>query len=423
MKVLLIGVGGVGESAAAIIKKADPNSEWMEKMILSDYDVAKAQKLSQKLGSDRFPAEKINARNANEIIALAKKYNVDMIMNAVDPTFNETIFDAAYEAGVNYLDCAMTLSKPHPEKPYEKTHIKLGDYQFDKAKQWEQKGLLALVGSGVEPGMADVFAKYAQKHLFDEIEEVGVRDADNYEVEGKTVAFGFSIWTTIEECLNPPVIWEKDKGWYTTEPFSEPEVFVFPDGIGPVEIVNVEHEEVLLVPRYIDCKKVTFKYGLGREFIKFLKDLESVNMDSKDIKVKVGDSEITPRDFLAKTAPDPLEIGKIMKGKGCAGTWVKGKKDGMERSIYLYQVADNQECLEKYGTQAVVAQTAFNPAIMMELIAKGIWKDAGVHGPENFDPDPFVERMSKYGFPGGLMEMDSEYKSKMEAEELMKTVK
>jgi len=331
-------------------------------------------------------------------------------MNAVEPSFNENIFDTCLECGVGYLDCAMTLSKRHPEKPFELTNIKLGDYQFAKNAEWEKAGNMALVGSGVEPGMADVFARYAAKHLFDEIDEVNVRDGDNYDIPGhEGVAFGFSVWTTIEECLNPPVIWEKDRGWYCTEPFSEPEIFSFPGGIGDVEVINVEHEEVLLVPRVIDCKRVTFKFGVPREMRALLLDLQLCGMDDATRKIKVGESEITPRDFLVKVVPDPLELAKKMIGKGCAGTWVTGKKDGLRRSVYLYQVADNQECYEKYGTNSVVSQTAFGPVIMLELIAKGIWKLNGVHGPESFDPDPFIERMEKYEFPGGLQEKDSEY--------------
>ena len=135
------------------------------------------------------------------------------------------------------------------------------------AEDWEARGQLALVGCGTEPGFSDVFARYAADHLFREVHEVGVRDGANLEVRGHAFAPTFSIWTTIEECLNPPVIWEKDRGWYTTRPFSEPEVFTFPEGIGDVECVNVEHEEVLLIPRWIDCTRVTFKYGLGDEFI------------------------------------------------------------------------------------------------------------------------------------------------------------
>ncbi len=425
MKVLLIGVGGVGEAMAVIANRRDPAGEWMEKMVLADYDAQRAQEVADKIGdSTRFPAEKINARNSEEIIALAKKYSVDVIMNACDPSFNETIFDSAFEAGCNYMDCAMTLSKPHPQEPYSKAHIKLGDYQFERNSKWEEKGLLALVGSGVEPGMADVYAKYAEKHLFDEIEEIGIRDGANLEIEGVDVAFGFSIWTTIEECLNPPVIWERDKGWFTTEPFSEPEIFTLPGGIGDVEMVNVEHEEVLLVPRYIDkgLKRVTFKFGLGDEFINCLKYLKALNLDSKDTKIKVGDTEITPREFVAKCAPNPIEIGRKMVGKTCAGTWVKGKKDGLERQVYLYQIADNQECIKRLDCQAVVAQTAFNPVLSLELIAKGIWQGNGVKGSEAFDPDPFVDLMDAYEFPGGLMEMDSEYKTMFDAQQLKEPV-
>jgi saccharopine dehydrogenase-like NADP-dependent oxidoreductase len=306
---------------------------------------------------------------------------------------------------VGYLDCAMTLPVRDAEEPFRKAHIKLGDYQFDRAEQWERKGLTAIIGSGVEPGMADVFARYAADHLFDTIDEIGVRDGDNYSGGGD---FGFSVWTTIEECLNPPVVWEKGRGWFTTERFSEPEIFNFPGGIGDVEVVNVEHEEVPLIPRVIDCNRVTFKYGVSADFRKMLLDLESLGMTSKE-KVKIGNEEIAPRDFLVKVIPDPADSSTNMVGKGCAGTWVTGTKDGKRRSVYLYQVADNQECLKKYGTNSVVAQTAVGPVIMLELIDKGIWDLKGVHGPESFPPDPFVERLAKYEFPAGLREMDSEY--------------
>jgi len=412
MKVLLVGTGGVGEAMAVIINRYDPGRKWLEKMVLADCDVERSRKVSERIGDEqRFPAEQLNARNPAEISWLVKKYDVDLLVNACDPSFNEVLFDTAYECGINYIDMAMSLSRRHPQDPFHKCHVKLGDYQFSKEKLWAEKGLLALVGSGVEPGMSDVFARYGEKHLFDEIEEIGIRDGANLRVEGHDIVFGFSIWTTIEECLNPPVIWERDRGWYTTEPFSGKETFVLPEGIGPVEMVNVEHEEVLLIPRYVDkgLKRVTFKYGLGDDFIQALKYLQAVNMDRTDMKIPVGNSEITPRDFLVKLAPDPARIGDRMTGKTCAGTWIKGKKDGLEREVYLYQVADNETCMKELGCQAVVAQTAFNPVIMMELIAKRIWTGAGVHGPEAFDPDPFVARMEACGFPGGHMEMESEY--------------
>ncbi len=401
MKVLLIGVGGVGE-AIAVVAQHQP---WLEKMVLADYNLKRAKEVQRKLGQPRkFPAEQVDAGDKTQIVALARKHGADLVMNAVDPVFNEKIFDAAYQAGCTYMDMAMTLSRPHPANPYRACGVKLGDYQFERAAKWEKKGLLAVVGMGVEPGMADVFAKYADKHLFDEIEEIGIRDGANLEVRGYAFAPNFSIWTTIEECLNPPVVWEKDKGWFTTETFSEPETFDFPDGIGLVECVNVEHEEVLLVPRWVKCQRVTFKYGLGDQFISVLKTLKMLGLDNKE-KIRVKGVEVAPRDVVAACLPDPAHLGDHMFGKTCAGTWVKGVKDGRPRQVYLYQVADNETCMQKYGVQAVVWQTAVSPVITMELLATGAWSGKGVLGPEAFDPDPFIALMSKYDFPYGMKEM------------------
>lgn len=424
MNLLIIGVGGVGTSAAQIIKRAGDGGQWAKKIVLSDYNLSRAEELAKKINDPRFVAEKIDARSADSIKEVVKKHGITFIMNAVEPDFNENIFDTAYEAGVGYLDCAMTLSVKHPEKPFELVNIKLGDYQFERHAAWEKKGIMALVGSGVEPGMVDVFTKYAAKHLFDEIDEVNVRDGDNYVIPGyEGVAFGFSVWTTIEECLNPPVIWEKGKGWFTTENFSEPEVFNFPGGIGDVEVINVEHEEVMLVPRVIDCNRVTFKYGVPRDMRQLLLDLQQVGMAEAKKKIKVGDAEIAPRDFLVKVVPDPQAVSGTMIGKGCAGVWITGKKDGKTRSTYLYQVADNQECLKKYGTNSVVAQTAVSPVIMMELIATGKWDLKGVHGPESFDPDVFIPLLAKYEFPAAIEEKSSEFAESLQKKAFLDAVK
>ena len=235
MKVLLVGTGGVGESIAILAK----DRPWLEHMVLADYNLPRAQEVQDKLGaSQHFPVEFLDASVPSQIAALAKDYQVDLIMNAVDPMFNEQVFDVAFELGLQYMDMAMNSD----------CGLNLGRYQFERSPSWENKGLLALVGMGVEPGISDVFAAYAAKHLFDSIEEIGVRDGANLEVQGYEFAPNFSIWTTIEECLDPPVVYEKGRGWFTTENFSEPEMFDFPDGIGPLECVNVEHEEVLLDP-------------------------------------------------------------------------------------------------------------------------------------------------------------------------------
>jgi saccharopine dehydrogenase-like NADP-dependent oxidoreductase len=404
MRVLLVGVGGVGEAIAAIAKPR----KWIELMVLADYNVKRAEEVQKKLGDTLcFPVEFVDASKQEKIEALAKKYEVDIVINAVDPVFNKQIFDAAYQAGVMYMDMAMTLSEPHPTDPFHQAGVKLGDYQFEKANTWEEKGLLALVGFGVEPGMADVFARYAQDYLFDEIEEIGIRDGSNITIDGYEFAPNFSIWTTIEECLNPPVIWEKDKGWFTTEPFSEHERFEFPEGIGTMDVVNIEHEEVLLVPRWIKAKRVTFKYGLGDQFIIVLKTLHMLGLDNKE-KINVKGVMVAPRDVVAACLPDPAHLGDRMKGKTCAGTWVKGWKDGKPREVYLYQVADNQECMQKWGCQAVVAQTAFTAVIAMDLLEHGQWKGMGVLGPEAFDPIPFMNKMAEYGFPYGIKEITKE---------------
>jgi saccharopine dehydrogenase (NAD+, L-lysine-forming) len=401
MRILVIGAGGVGSAAVGIAARRS----FFEHMVVADYDPARvAHALAQIAGDDRFSGASIDASNVEALVALVRDQRISHVLNAVDPRFVMPIFDACLAAGVDYLDMAMSLSHPHPERPYELSGEKLGDAQFAKAAEWEAAGRLAFVGMGVEPGLSDVFARYAQDHLFAEIDEVGVRDGANLVVDGYDFAPSFSIWTTIEECLNPPVIWEQGRGWFTTPPFSEPETFEFPEGIGPVECVNVEHEEVLLVPRWVKAKRVTFKYGLGDEFIGVLRTLHLLGLDRTE-KVRVGGVEVSPRDVVAACLPDPAGLGDRMHGKTCAGTWVTGRgKDGEPRAVYLYHVVDNAWCMREYGAQAVVLQTAVNPIVAFELLARGTWSGRGVLGPEAFDPQPFLDLLNEYGMPWGMRE-------------------
>ncbi|MEU6725656.1 saccharopine dehydrogenase C-terminal domain-containing protein [Nonomuraea wenchangensis] len=406
MRILLVGAGGVGTAITRIAARRT----FFDHMIVADYDLPRAKAAVAALGADahRFTPVKVDAADRAAVTALLREHDCDVLLNATDPRFVLPLFDAALAAGADYLDMAMSMSRPHPERPYEEVGVKLGDEQFARAPEWAASGRLALVGMGVEPGLADVFARYAADELFDEIEEIGIRDGANLTVDGYDFAPSFSIWTTIEECLNPPVIYEKDRGWYTTEPFSEPEVFDFPEGIGPVECVNVEHEEVLLVPRWVDARRVTFKYGLGEEFIDTLKTLHALGVDRTEPVPVRGDGgttvRVSPRDVVAAVLPDPAELGARMRGKTCAGTWVKGVKDGRPREVYLYHVVDNQWSMREYGSQAVVWQTAVNPVIALELLAEGTWKGAGVLGPEAFEPRPFLDLLVEYGSPWGMRE-------------------
>jgi saccharopine dehydrogenase (NAD+, L-lysine forming) len=395
MRILLVGAGGVGASFAAIAARRD----FFEQVVVADYDLDRARRAASV--DERFVADRVDASSAAAVASLVRQHRVTHVMNAVDPRFVMPIFDGAYDGGADYLDMAMSLSRRHPDAPYERVGVKLGDEQFAKAADWERARRLALCGMGVEPGLSDVLARYAADHLFEDIDELGVRDGANLTVEGHDFAPSFSIWTTIEECLNPPVVWERDRDWFTTEPFSEPEVFDFPEGIGPVECVNVEHEEVLLMPRWVDAKRVTFKYGLGEEFIGVLRTLHLLGLDRTE-KVRAGGVEVSPRDVVAACLPDPATLGDRMRGKTCAGVQVTGTgKDGGPRSTYLYHVVDNEWSMREYGHQCVVWQTAVNPVVALELLARGTWSGAGVLGPEAFDAVPFLDLLTEYGAPWG----------------------
>jgi saccharopine dehydrogenase (NAD+, L-lysine-forming) len=398
MRVLVVGAGGVGAAFAAIAQRRPV----FERVVLADVSPQRAHDVVARLGeADRFAAEQVDASSREQLVALIERVKPDAVLNACDPRFNEPIFAAAFEARTTYLDMAMTLSKPHEQRPYELPGVMLGEHQLKRNEEWEQAGLLALVGIGVEPGLSDVFARYAADELFSKIEEVGVRDGADLVVEGYDFAPTFSIWTTIEECLNPPLIWERERGFYTTPPFSEPEVFEFPEGIGNVECVNVEHEEVVLIPRWVPCERVTFKYGLGEEFIGVLRTLHKLGLDSTRL-VSVRGVEVSPRDVVAATLPDPATLGERMTGRTCAGTWVKGTgRDGNPRSTYLYHVVDNEQTMREYGSQAVVWQTAVNPVVALELLDEGAWQGTGVLGPEAFPPVPFLERLAALGAPHG----------------------
>ncbi len=391
MKVLLIGVGAVGEAIATVAA----GRPWLEKMVLADYSLERAREVRHKLASpDTFPVEQVDARDTAQIVALARRHGVDLIMNAVTNFYNRFIFDAAFQAGCAYLDMAM-----------EDTGSNMGAYQFARAGDWERKGLLAILGIGMDPGASDVLAKYAAKHLFDEIDEIAIRDVGALKISGYDFAPTFSIIDTIEECTDPALVWERDKGWLVTPPFSDPEVFNFPEGIGPVECVSVEHEEVVLIPRWIKCRRVTFKYGLDAQFMNAIKVIKLLGMDSAE-PVNVKGVRVAPRDVVVACLPDPARLGGRMTGKTCVGAWVTGWQDGRPRQVYLYQSTDNAFSMAKYGCQAVAFQTGACPVIAMDLLASGVWQASGVLGPEAFDPDPYLSLMPTYDLPYGLVEMD-----------------
>jgi saccharopine dehydrogenase (NAD+, L-lysine forming) len=400
--VLVVGAGGVGSAFAAIAQRRQA----FERVVLADIAPERVRSVVAALGEPgRFSAERVDASDKADVLELIGRVRPDAVLNAGDPRLNVPIFNAALEARVTYLDMAMTLSEPNPTRPYERPGKMLGEYQLARHQEWEQAGALALVGIGVEPGLSDVFARYAGQELFGAVRDVNVRDGADLVVEGYDFAPTFSIWTTIEECLNPPLIWERERGFYTTPPFSEPEVFEFPEGIGKLKCVNVEHEEVVLIPRWVQCERVTFKYGLGEEFIDVLRTLHKLGLDSTE-PVEVRGVKVAPRDVVAAVLPNPATLGERMTGRTCAGTWVTGTgTDGNPRSTYLYHIVDNDYTMREYGSQAVVWQTAMNPVVALELLDEGTWRGTGVLGPEAFPPVPFLERLEDLGAPHGRVDL------------------
>jgi saccharopine dehydrogenase-like NADP-dependent oxidoreductase len=391
MRALVIGAGGVGSAIANIASR----KSFITELVIADYDASKAHAVTQKIQDPRFTSVEVDAGDLVALEALIRKVAPDIVINAVDPRFVMNIFNAAKNAGVNYMDMALSLSIAHPTDPFNKVGVKLGDDQFAQHDEWLSQGNFALIGIGIEPGMSDIFARYAQDYLFSEIDAVTILDGSSLTVDGYEFAPSFSIWTTIEECLNPPLIW--NEGWHTAKPFTGGVTFDFPEGIGLVECVDVEHEEVVLIPLKIKAKKVTFKYGLGNDFIEKLKTIHALGLSNKQ-KVSYRGMEIAPRDFLASLLPDPATIGPIMHGKTCAGAHVAGlNKEGKPYACYIYNVVDNEWSMKNYGDQAVVWQTAINPVIAMELISNGTWKPAGVVGPEWLEPKPFLDLIESYG--------------------------
>ena len=393
----MIGAGGVGSAFVTIASRRDV----FEHITVADVSAARAgfavSTAAHNDRGERVTATTVDASSADAVAELARAARADIILNACDPRVNPPIFDGALLAGCHYVDMAMHMSEPHPERPFTDVGVLLGEAQLAASDTWVERGQLALVAMGVEPGFSDVAARYAADHLFSSIDEIGVRDGADLVIEGHDFAPTFSIWTTIEECLNPPIVYERERGWFTTEPFSEPETFTFPEGIGPLGCVNVEHEEVVLMPRWLDVGRVTFKYGLGDEFISVLRTLHKLGLDNKH-PIEVRGTTVSPRDVVAAVLPNPADLGAEMRGRTCAGTWVKGRgPDGERREIYLYHVVDNAWSMREFGHQAVVWQTAVMPAVALELLATGAWSGAGVLGPEALPSEPFLDLLDQQG--------------------------
>ena len=421
MRMLVIGSGGVGESIVQAITKRKNAEEWLELVVLGNRTKKRGDRVIEKLSAlqDRFVSECVDASSVKSIADLAKRYNIDLIMDAASPKVTNNIFDAAYEAGCNYINMG-TWSRPDTKN--EGYLEFMTEYNFNRHEQWKEKGLTAILGLGIDPGVVDVFAKFGAKHLFDTIEEIHVKDGNNLQVEGMDISFGFNVWTVLDEVMNPNVEWDSEKGYVIEQPFAGEEIFDFPESIGSQKLVKVEHEETVFMPRFLKeygLKKCTFKIALDESLINALKVVTQLGLRNLD-KIDVGGVMVSPRDVVAAAAPQPKDLGDNMKGKMCVGVDMYGIKDGMKRNVFMYQIFDNEESMEKYGCQAVVAQTGLGAAIGIELLARKIWNEPGVYSPEFFDPEVYLMLMKEYDFTYMISERDSEYKRSVDIEEMKK---
>ncbi|MCI7303920.1 MAG: saccharopine dehydrogenase NADP-binding domain-containing protein [Clostridiales Family XIII bacterium] len=427
MKLMVVGCGGVGESIIKIMKERDPQGSWLEKVVMADYDLGKARDIAEEISDPRFVPEKVNAKSKQELVALIEKHKIDFVMDAALPFLTNTIFDAALEGGANYSNMGVWTVPEDEPKCYGtgKQCFKefMADYNFNKNKEWEEKGQLAIIGLGIEPGTIDVFARFAADHLFDELHTIDIKDGANMEDPNggaDDVAFGFNVWTVLDECMNPNITWYDDKGYVCDEPFAGEEVFEFPDGVGPVKLYKIEHEETVFMPRVLKekgLKRVSYKIGLDDNLVSALKAANALGLRSTE-PVEMNGTLISPRDLVAKVAPQPDSIDDHVFGKTCGGILCEGIKDGKQRKIFMYQSTDQQESLKRFGTQAVVSQTGFGASIGIELVGRGIWTGKGVQTPECFDAVPYLKIMQEANFPFGIVEYESEYKAEKDQKDL-----
>ena len=415
MRMMLVGAGAVGESILKILQKRDPEGSWFSYVLICDFDEARARevlnhlKQTEKEGRPlRFAAAFVNAKDTASMVTLARKHRIDFIMDAASPFVSNQIFDAAFEAGTGYASMG-TWSVPMEEPAYglgiENSYTEpMTKYNFDRHEAWRDNGQMAVICLGIDPGVVNVFAKYAATRLFDEMTEAHVKDGGNLAFPGAdpdNIVFGFNVWTVLDEVMNPNVEYDEAKGGlFVEKAFAGKEVFRMPDGIGDNTLVKVEHEETVTFPRFLKqygLKRASFKISLDENLITALKVIEHLGLRSLK-PVDVGGVKVVPRDVVAACAPQPKDIGDEMTGEMCVGVHCIGKKDGQHKEYFIYQTFDNQESLRDWGLQAVVVQTGFGAALALELIAKGIWKDSGVFSPEYFDPEPYLALMEETGF-------------------------
>jgi len=387
--VLIIGAGGVG---SVVVHKCAQVPAVFEHITLASRTVSKCEAIAAdvKARTGRIiETTQIDADNVPELVALIRKVKPDLVMNIALPYQDLTIMDACLETGVPYLDTAN----------YEPLDTAKFEYKWQWAYQerFKKAGIMALLGSGFDPGVTNVFAAYAQKHFFDEIHVLDIIDC-NAGDHGKPFATNFNPEINIREITAKGRYWDRGE-WIETDPLSWSRMMDFPEGIGTKKCFLLYHEELeSLVQNIKGLKRARFWMTFSDSYLTHLKVLENVGMTGID-PVDYNGQQIVPIQFLAKMLPDPASLGPLTKGKTCIGNLMQGVKDGKEKTVYLYNICDHEACYKEVGSQAISYTTGVPAMIGAMMMLTGKWNKAGVWNMEQLDPDPFMEALNVHGLP------------------------
>lgn len=392
-KVMIIGAGGVGNVVA---QKVAQLPDVFTEVVLASRTLEKCDAIAASL-SRPVKTVAVNADNVPELVALLKAEQPELVINVALPYQDLTIMDACLEAGVHYMDTAN----------YEPLDTAKFEYSWQWAYQekFEKAGLTALLGSGFDPGATNMFTAYMAKHYFDEIHELDIIDVNGGD-HGYPFATNFNPEINIREVTAECRHWE-DGQFITTDAMSKKASFTCPEEVGTFNIYRMYHEELeSLTKHFPTIKKAQFWMSFGESYLKHLEVLGNVGMTSIE-PVNFNGVEIVPIQFLRQLLPEPSTLGPRTHGKTCIGCVVKGVKDGVEKTMYLYQIKDHQDCYKEVLSQAISYTTGVPAMIGAKMIVEGHWKKPGVWNMEQLDPDLFMEDMNKYGLPWHIVELDN----------------
>lgn len=407
MKLLIIGCGGVAQVA---IKKCCQADDVFTEILIASRTESKCKAVAESMKGKtkaQLTTARVNADNVDELVSLIEGFKPVAVLNVALPYQDLTIMEACLKCGVHYIDTANyeneNTDDPVWRKNYEKRVKEKGftayfdySYQWDYFEKYKKAGLCALLGTGFDPGVTQVFCAYAQKHYFDEIETIDILDCNGGD-HGYAFATNFNPEINLREVSANGSYWENGK-WIETEPLEIKRVYDF-DGVGEKDMYLLHHEEIESLAKNIKgVKRIRFFMTFGQSYISHMNCLKNVGMLSTT-PINYEGKEIVPIQFLKALLPDPATLGARTKGKTNIGCIFTGYKDGKKRSIYIYNICDHQECYREVGSQAISYTTGVPAMIGAMLVSTGVWRKAGVYNCEEFDPDPYMEALGKFGLP------------------------